>query len=131
MPHTGMIRQRESRNKRSSWGHHCTPVTEAWSPGMHFHAAPPMQDHRPAGAPLATPSSCTQPLGPYKKIQGVRGHLVALRGGRGAVEALVLEAAQAHVVADDVQHAHHLAEDQHAAPPHAQWTQPTASFSRP
>ena len=42
-------------------------------------------------------------------------HLVALRGGRGAVQALVLEAAQAHVVADDVQHAHHLAEDQHPA----------------
>ena len=40
---------------------------------------------------------------------------MALRGGRGAVEALVLEAAQAHVIADDVQHAHHLAEDQHPA----------------
>ena len=42
-------------------------------------------------------------------------HLVARAGGRGAVQALVLEAAQAHVVADDVQHAHHLAEDQHPA----------------
>ena len=36
---------------------------------------------------------------------------MARAGGRGAVQALVLEAAQAHVVADDVQHAHHLAED--------------------
>lgn len=43
-------------------------------------------------------------------------HLVALGGRRGAVKALVLEATQAHVVADDVQHAHHLAEDQHPAP---------------
>lgn len=38
------------------------------------------------------------------------------RGG-GAVEALMLEASQAHVVADDVQHPHHLAEDQHPAMP--------------
>ena len=41
---------------------------------------------------------------------------MALPRGRGAVQALVLEAAQAHVVTDDVQHAHHLAEDQHPAP---------------
>ena len=37
-----------------------------------------------------------------------------LRRGR-AVQALVLEAAHAHVVADDVQHPHHLAEEQHPA----------------
>ena len=42
-------------------------------------------------------------------------HLVAGSCGSGAVQALVHKAAQAHVVADDVQHAHHLAEDEHPA----------------
>ena len=41
--------------------------------------------------------------------------LVASGGGCGAIQALVLVAAQSHVVAHDVQHAHHLAEDQHPA----------------
>ena len=41
--------------------------------------------------------------------------LVALACRGGAIQALMLEAAQAHVVADDVQHAHHLAEYQHPA----------------
>ena len=36
------------------------------------------------------------------------------RGG-GAVQALMLEASQAHVVADYIQHPHHLTEDQHPA----------------
>ena len=36
-------------------------------------------------------------------------------GGGGAVEALVLQPPQPHVVAHDVQHPHHLAEDQHPA----------------
>ena len=36
--------------------------------------------------------------------------LVAGSRGGGAVKALMLEAAQTHVVTDDVQHAHHLAE---------------------
>lgn len=65
-------------------------------------------------------------------------HLVARPRGRGAVQALVLEAAQAHVVADDVQHAHHLAEHQHPARgrprrvrvPHGREAQPTAACSR-
>ena len=42
------------------------------------------------------------------------------RGG-GAIEALMLEAPQAHVVTDNVQHAHHLAENQHPA-----WQEHTA-----
>ena len=44
-----------------------------------------------------------------------RLYLVASSSGSGAVQALVHKAAQAHVVADNVQHAHHLAEDQHPA----------------
>ena len=43
-------------------------------------------------------------------------YLVASSSGSGAVQALVDKATQAHVVADNVQHAHHLAEDQHPAP---------------
>ena len=35
----------------------------------------------------------------------------------GTIQALMLEAAQAHVVADDVQHPNHLTEDQHPAQP--------------
>jgi len=41
--------------------------------------------------------------------------LVAGSRGCGAIQALVLESAQPHVVADDVQHSHHLTEDQHPA----------------
>ena len=39
-------------------------------------------------------------------------YLMPLCSGRGAIQSLVLVAAQAHVVTDDVQHPHHLAEDQ-------------------
>ncbi len=35
--------------------------------------------------------------------------------GRRAIQALMLEATQSHVVADDVQNSHHLTEDQHPA----------------
>ena len=35
--------------------------------------------------------------------------------GRRAVQALMLEATQTHVVADDVQYSHHLTEYQHPA----------------
>ena len=46
---------------------------------------------------------------------GDRHHLVAGGCWRGAVQALVLVASKAHVVADDVQRTHHLAEYQHPA----------------
>ena len=42
-------------------------------------------------------------------------HLVAGLGRGGAVQALVLQPPQPHVVAHNVQHPHHLAEDQHPA----------------
>ena len=41
--------------------------------------------------------------------------LVARSRGGGAVKALMLEATQTHVVADDIKHTHHLAKDQHPA----------------
>ena len=41
----------------------------------------------------------------------VRDALLARLGRDGAVEPLVLVPAQGHVVAHDVEHAHHLAED--------------------
>ncbi len=42
-------------------------------------------------------------------------HLMAGSRGRRAIQALMLEATQSHVVADDVQNSHHLTEDQHPA----------------
>ncbi len=54
--------------------------------------------------------------------------LVALACRGGAIQALVLKAAQAHVVADDVQHAHHLAEYQHPAALVAPLSHTTSSF---
>ena len=44
-----------------------------------------------------------------------KSYLMPLCSGRGAIQSLVLVTAQAHVVTDDVQHPHHLAEDQHPA----------------
>lgn len=44
---------------------------------------------------------------------GMALHLVSSSRGCGAVQALMLKAPQAHVVTDDVQDPHHLAEDQH------------------
>ncbi len=46
---------------------------------------------------------------------GVGCDLMAGSRGCGAIQALMLEAAQSHVVADDVQYPHHLTEDQHPA----------------
>lgn len=44
-------------------------------------------------------------------VVGVGCDLMAGSRGRRAVQALMLEAAQSHVVADDVQYPHHLTED--------------------
>ena len=41
--------------------------------------------------------------------------LVAGSRGGGAIKALMLEATQTHVVTDDIQHSHHLTENQHPA----------------
>ena len=48
-------------------------------------------------------------------ISAQQSYLMPLCSGRGAIQSLVLVTTQPHVVTDDVQHPHHLAEYQHPA----------------